>query len=144
MATEEMNTLLTIIQHRENLADSLEKLADDLRARGRVHDRNKLTTVQFRGFIDINSGASTIAGDVAFDEHSLQSSHHPEFHDHVQDMPFLDIIEMVFDWKAAGDIYGNSDATLRQWAEEACYEKGFTLEQQWLIMEVVGWAERNL
>ena len=144
MATKEMNTLLTIIQHRENLADSLEKLADDLRARGRVHDRNKLTTVQFRGFMDINSGQSTIAGDVAFDEHSSQSSHHPEFYGYVHDMPFLDIIEMVFDWKAAGDTYKNSDASLRQWAESSCYSKGFTLEQQWLIMQVVGWVERNL
>ena len=37
---DRMGTLVTIMRHREYVADELERLADELRKRARKHDRS--------------------------------------------------------------------------------------------------------
>ena len=151
--TDQMNTLLTIMRHRENLADSLEELADELRRRARVHDRDKLELDKFHGFVKVNAAARSHAygspeykaglaqAKPTIDSHFAVSSHHPEYHKRAKDMGFLDIIEMVFDWDAAAKTYGTN--SLRDSLPVSFERHDFSVMQIWLINQVVEWIERN-
>lgn len=151
MGIEEVNTLLTIIRHRENLVDSLESLADELRKRGRVHDRDKLEIDKFAGYVNINNAARSHpfgsqqykdglrAGKETIDSHFAVSSHHPEYWPSPRHMGFVDIIEMVFDWNAAAKTYGTN--TLRDSLPVSLKQHDFSDAQVWLIYQVVEWIE---
>ena len=125
-AEDSMKALLTIIRHRETVADHLHGLADYFRARAREHDRSKLQFDEFEGFARINKTARNHAyGTPEYTEslasenkeggcialHFSRNAHHPEFHQKPGFMGLLDLIEMVIDWKAAADTYGTN--TLR-------------------------------
>lgn len=46
----------------------------------------------------------------ALEHHYQNNSHHPEFYlDKINGMNLLDLVEMVCDWKAAGERHSNSD-----------------------------------
>ena len=136
--------LLTIIQHREIVADKLSDIAHMLRQRGRAHDRTKLDAELYPGFVAINAGeprsemsTSAVLG------HYLLSPHHPECHVSPTDMGWLDVIEMVVDWYAAAEAYRhNPDAYgFREGVDRHLVRWEFSPAQEWLIREVAEWLE---
>lgn len=121
--TDEMKALLTIMRHREVVADFLHNFSDYFRARAREHDQTKLRFDEFEGFARINKVArnhafGTPEYDASMEEakkpggcihlHFSRNAHHPEFHDSEKDMGLLDLMEMVMDWKAASMTYGTN------------------------------------
>ena len=121
--TDEMKALLTIIRHREIVADFLHNFADYFRARAREHDQSKLMPGEFDGFVRINQtarehpyGSDEYKESLASEKgpegcitlHNLRNPHHPEHHRSPKDMGLLDLIEMVIDWRAASLTYGQT------------------------------------
>ena len=153
----QMQTLLTITEHREEVADALYALADAISRRARIHDRDKLKGKNFRDYVEVSKiGRTHPFGSEAYaeamkphkaeggvvDRHFKANPHHPEFYDipKVQ-MNFLDIIEMVCDWRAAARTYGTG-----RLSESVAYQKqNMDLDacQWWLVDEVIHWIERS-
>lgn len=120
---DEIKALLTIMRHRETVADFLTALSDYFRYRAREHDRSKLKFDEFAGFARINVVArnhayGTPEYDASMEEakkpggcihtHFGRNAHHPEFHQSEKDMGLFDLMEMVIDWKAASMTYGTN------------------------------------
>ena len=147
MTEDAIRTLLTVMRHREEVADHLHKLADHFRARAREHDRSKLRLDEFDGFTRINktarehpygskeykdSMASEKGPDGCITLHFSRNAHHPEFHERDGYMGLLDLMEMVIDWKAAADTYGNN--TL--WESLKIHRSRFDFDDwQWGVIE---------
>ena len=75
--------------------------------------------------------------------HTQRNSHHPEHHENTADMGFLDIIEMVCDWKGANATYNTSGQTFREGAEMCIQRNNFTAEQKWLIYQLIDFLENE-
>ena len=117
--SDEVRSLLTIMQHREVVGERMIRLGEELIRRGRVHDRSKLRADEFGGYVRINAaGSEHDYGSEGLNRvmreesgvielHKSRNSHHPEHHhDGVHSMGLLDLIEMVADWFGAVEIYG--------------------------------------
>ena len=147
--TEDLKTLLTVIRHREIVGDYLASIAGYLRWRAREHDRSKLQFDEFEGFTRINKTARNHAyGSKEYDEslasakqeggccslHFSRNRHHPEFFENPKDMGLFDLIELVCDWKAATETYGNN--TLAESLE--VQRKRFDFDDwQWKVIDDV-------
>lgn len=154
MSGDELKALATIIRHRDMIRLNIQRLVHELERRALAHDLSKLATDEVVGFAAINRAAREHAyGTPEYDAsmaqakepggcialHFSRNSHHPEYHANDTDMGFLDLIEMVLDWKAAADTYGTN--TLRQGLEHNRKRFAFTDAQWWLIEQVVEWIE---
>jgi hypothetical protein len=143
--TDKINLLRSFIRHREFVADALERVADALRHRARVHDLSKLADDEFEGFSRINAaarvhkfGSPEYAENMkqerpTIDLHFRRNTHHPEF----TRMTFLDVIEMVCDWHGARAGYDDP----RTWADTVKLNfehksKYLSPEQLWLAEQV--------
>lgn len=72
----------------------------------------------------------------ASNHHVTTNSHHPEAHKRIEDMPELDIVEMVCDWAAMAQELGEGSA--KGWADKNVgTEWKFTDEQKVLIYEII-------
>ena len=151
---DRFNALLTIMRHRETVAEHLHNLADYFRHRAREHDRSKLRLDEFAGFSRINRIAREHPyGTQEYEEsmdtekgpdgcitlHFSRNAHHPEYHGHEREMGLLDLMEMVADWKGAADTYGTN--TLRD--AMPVNRKRFDFDDwQWRVIELmVDWLE---
>ena len=154
---DKISTLRSIARHREFVADGLEMVANELRHRGRVHDLSKYLDDEFAGFARINRiarenefGSDEYAQAMKRERetihlHFSRNSHHPEhreLHDPERPLSFLDIIEMVCDWRGAAKGYSDP----RPWSETVeinFAHKGPRLspEQMWLARQVATWLE---
>ena len=133
--------------HRETVRTFMNVLADQIRHRGEMHDRSKLQPDEFDSQVRINiAGLQYEYGspemlEVLREEkegielHYKRNSHHPEYHYDIKRMNFLDIIEMVIDWKAAALAYGGQDYRKNLPSMRERFE--FTDSQWWLIEQVV-------
>lgn len=154
MTKDELLALATIMRHRDALRLNAQRLIHELERRSLAHDLSKLSTDEIEGFVRINRAAREHAyGSEEYVEsmrrekaptgcitlHLSRNSHHPEFHENDRDMGWLDIIEMVLDWKAASDTYGKN--TLRDGLAVHRERFEFTEAQWWLIEQVVDWLE---
>ena len=152
----ETSTLLTITRHRAVIQDSLRGIAQMLERRGDLHDLSKFSDEEFSGFRNINHAArgnkygspeyrkalEAIGGEGgAFEYHVERNRHHPEYFLNQTEMSFIDIIEMVCDWHAASVVYGNS--TLRESLDAHRERFNLSLEQWWLVRQVVQWLENE-
>lgn len=155
MKTEDaIKAVTTIMRHRDLLRKNMGDIAHILEDRALLHDLSKLQEDEIDGFIRINKAArehpygseeyqrsadSEKQPGGCIHAHFSRNSHHPEYHEHDQCMGFLDIIEMVCDWKAAADGYGTM--TLRE--SLPIHEKRFNFHegQWWLIQQVVDFLE---
>lgn len=123
---DKFNALLTIMRHREEVAEGCHRIADYFRARAREHDRSKLRLDEFDGFAGINRIAREHPfGSDAYNKsmepekeeggcialHFSRNAHHPEFHVDARFMRLFDLMEMVIDWHGAAKTYGTN--TLR-------------------------------
>lgn len=154
MTNDELLALATIMRHRDALRLNAQRVIHELERRSLGHDLSKLSTDEVEGFVRINRAAREHAygskeyraalrsendptGCITL--HFARNSHHPEFHQDDSDMGWLDVIEMVLDWKAAADTYGKN--TLRDGLAVHEQRFAFTAAQWWLIWQVVDWLE---
>lgn len=104
------------VEHILRVRELLYIIQNKLEARGFAHDQSKLgpnekpifdrVTPQLRG---LTYGSEEYKASLkelgpALEHHYRENSHHPEHHPNgVNDMSLLDVLEMVCDWKAAGE-----------------------------------------
>lgn len=104
--------------HRVN--ELLEGPIDSLIERGHVHDDSKLNSPEKECFDEVTGALKelTYGSDEyraqltklkpALDHHYAANSHHPEHYENgVDGMSLLDLLEMLCDWKAAGERHTN-------------------------------------
>jgi hypothetical protein len=151
---DELKALATIIAHRDAVRLNMQRLRHEIERRALAHDLTKISLDELGGFVRINRTAREHpygsdeyrdsmerekGEDGCITLHYARNSHHPEYHAQPADMGFLDVIEMVLDWKAAADTYGKQ--TLRGSLPHHRERFAFTAAQWWLIEQVVEWIE---
>ena len=147
---EATTVLAALIRHQKHVEANMGQLASELVRRAHVHDQSKLSPSELEGFIEIHQIArehpiGTPEYEVAMrtatciKEHFSNNSHHPEHHATTADMGWLDIIEMVLDWKAASDTYGHK--SVHDVLDYQQKRHGFSPEQWWLIIQIANWIE---
>jgi len=110
----EFDFLTDTILHISEVQENLEIIAGELRQRGFAHDRTKLQQLEFDGFVSTrekfkkaNYGSPEYQECVeltkpAVEHHYANNRHHTGYHKNgINDMTFIDIIEMIADWRAA-------------------------------------------
>lgn len=149
-------TLLKIIRHRDFVRKNIHQLVSKLEQRAIVHDVSKFQQDEFDGFVEADEaqlykeyGSSDYHKKLKENKgialHLSRNTHHPEYYISTEDtsgftgfpksngidkMSFLDIVEMVIDWKSASETYGNNfmDSIDYSITRFNCDEK-----QEWLI-----------
>lgn len=124
-----MKTLIKMIKHREIVRKNFNRFISKLQERSDLHDLSKYNQDEFGGFAELDSKEvfrlyetnpeeyrKKIAENEGIRLHYERNSHHPEHYKdgaegitHIQaidKMSFLDIVEMVIDWKSACETYG--------------------------------------
>lgn len=122
-------TIRSITRHRAYITQALAEVAHALTQRATVHDLSKFLDDEFAGFSRIGAarpefGTPEYAARMTQEQdtvwrHYSRNSHHPEH----GPMSFLDVIEMVADWWAAGKGYENK-MDWNEAVEENLREKG--------------------
>lgn len=146
MLNEESATLITIIRHINQVRFNLHKISHRLKERSIVHDSSKYALDEFEGFKEINRIARThpfgsqeykdsLKDNQAVQLHYSRNTHHPEhYQGGIDGMSFLDIVEMVCDWKAASDTYGKTSFEDSLKIQKERYK--FTSEQEYIIKKI--------
>lgn len=104
------------IKHIERVRYYLRIITDKLTTRGVTHDKTKLESPEVELFTEftprlaeLKYGSEEYKESLArlkpaLEHHYANSRHHPEhFSKGINDMNLVDIIEMLCDWKAAGE-----------------------------------------
>lgn len=102
--------------HIKNVRDNLFGIRHNLEHRASVHDASKLEEPELSGYAALYGRLATVEygtdeyrqvlrdGRDTIQHHYAHNSHHPEHWPlGVSSMSLLDIIEMLADWKAAGE-----------------------------------------
>jgi|GEM_PF-609793 len=103
-------------KHQERVAELVHQVREDLGRRAALHDESKLRPPEKAIFDEFTPklktaeyGSKEYKGflkemRVALEHHYMHNRHHPEaFEAGVASMNLLDLIEMLADWKAAGE-----------------------------------------
>lgn len=125
--------------HIRRVQSLLHDVVRNLLERARIHDESKLSEPEATGFAtvgvrlkDVTYGSEEYKAalrDLAptIKHHYEHNRHHPEFWSGgIADMTLLDIVEMLVDWKAAGERH--SDSSIEKSIEINC--KRFGIEPQ--------------
>lgn len=132
-------------EHIERVRDCLAVMASvtehsvALAERARVHDASKFTPEERIPYIWLTeSHRCRRAGEPfeypdgmearvreAIRHHVTTNRHHPEFHDDPNEMTDVDLIEMVCDWTAMAQEFGQDGGSARGWAEKTIGERLF-------------------
>ena len=149
---DQVRALRVVMRHCQNLRHALGKIITDLIDRSEMHDYSKLEDDEFNSVIhyqkldgleygsdEYNDKMKEITGltGKGWELHCKRNSHHPEYHDNIDDMELLDIIEMVCDWKAANATYNTSGQSFRQGAEICLLKYDFNVAQRWVIRQLI-------
>lgn len=110
------------LKHIKRVAQLLTEASAELIRRANCHDDSKLQDPEKSIFDEMTPklAASTYGSDEykaflsqmkpALDNHYSNNSHHPEHYiNGVDGMSLFDLIEMFFDWKAAGERHNNGN-----------------------------------
>jgi hypothetical protein len=77
--------------------------------------------------------------------HVTTNRHHPEFHPDPNDMSDADLIEMVCDWTAMAQEFGQDGGSARGWADKTIGKRvAFSPEKQRLIYQTIEELDRRL
>lgn len=110
--------------HIARVAELLGGIANELIARGRDHDRSKLGAVEKPIFDkitpklrDMPYGSDEYKRNLAqLSVHYASNRHHPEHFDRgIMGMTLVDLIEMLMDWKAAGERHADGNIIQSLW-----------------------------
>jgi hypothetical protein len=104
------------LDHIQNVRLKIFKVVEDLLQRAALHDASKLETPEKEVYdtytpllrtLEYNSKEykeSLVSMKPAIEHHFSVSRHHPEyFADGINGMNLVDLLEMIVDWKAAGE-----------------------------------------
>jgi hypothetical protein len=110
------------VKHMKKVNEYLGKAACMLIMRGSIHDDSKLESPEKEVFDketpllrDLTYGSKEYEESMgrmktALDHHYANNSHHPEHYENgVNGMDLFDLIEMFFDWKAAGERHADGN-----------------------------------
>lgn len=106
--------------------------AAELRARAEVHDASKFGPEERDAYVWLTEFHRCRRGGIPFEypdgvaeqvkaatKHHVQNNrHHPEFHANPNKMSEVDLIEMVCDWTAMAQEYGEEAGSARGWADK--------------------------
>jgi hypothetical protein len=74
----------------------------------------------------------------AIHHHVTTNRHHPEFHDDPNDMSGVDLIEMVCDWTAMAQEFGQDGGSARGWADKTIGKRvAFNEEKRRFIYRMI-------
>ncbi len=127
-----MKTLLKMLRHKAIVTKNFEAFIGKLKEREAMHDVSKFQQDEFDGFAELDSEEvfklygteeykNRISENKGIALHYKRNSHHPE-HFSVDEahsayafgaidfMSFIDVLEMVIDWKSACETYGTDFA----------------------------------
>ena len=104
----------------------------ELSERGRIHDASKFEMAERIPYIWLteyhrcrNEGVPFTYPDgmvelvrAAINHHTTTNRHHAEFHADPNDMTEVDLIEMVCDWTAMSEEFGQDGGSARGWADK--------------------------
>lgn len=117
---EETTVLITLLRHHRHVSHLLRELARQLESRADLHDLTVLELDEFQGRVEIQHVARThpydspeyresIKDNTSLQLHYSRNSHHPEYYPAgVDEMSFIDFIEMTIDWLGASRTYRNT------------------------------------
>lgn len=104
------------MKHRHRVAELVLEFAQELVWRALDHDKSKCESPELECFGEITPllKTTTYGSDEynatlarmkpAIEHHQAHNRHHPEYHGgRVEDMTLIDMLEMLCDWKAAGE-----------------------------------------
>ncbi len=108
--------------HIKRVSELMTQAASELIRRANIHDNSKLKSPEkelFDEFTPKLKGCTYGSVEykeylkglkVALDHHYQNNSHHPEYYDNgVNGFDLFDLIEMFFDWKAAGERHADGN-----------------------------------
>ena len=133
--------------------------SDQLLERAHLHDLSKFDEPERLGYIWITEyyrhhrrgrkyaypdGIEPIA-DVAKHHHYHTNRHHIEFHASPADMTDVDLIELVCDWTAMAQEYGEPNASAWGWARKVLTTRWqFPAEREQFIMNAIRLLDKQL
>lgn len=137
------------LRHKRKVAENLLTVSNALMARAFVHDDSKLSDEEMAEYTraehERRAGHEVQSLGDAWTHHYENNRHHPEFHENgINDMSIIDIIEMVCDWKAAGERGAERNGEyhtagdLLDWAHTARERFGISDAQFALIRSIIG------
>lgn len=145
-------------QHIDRVRTCLELLANvtsygaELRERARIHDASKFEPDERLPYIwlteyhrrrrtsDPMEYPVGVAKQVeqAIQHHLAVNRHHPEFHSDPNEMSDVDLIEMVCDWTAMAQEFGQDGGSARTWADKTIgHRVAFNAEKRRYIYEII-------
>jgi len=133
--------------------------SDELKERAKNHDVSKFGQVERLPYIWLTefhrcrrTGESFTypAGmeklvEAAINHHMSSNRHHPDFHSNPNDMSDIDLIEMVCDWTAMSQEFGQDGGSARGWADKTIGIRiHFDKQKKRFIYEMIELLDYNL
>ena len=82
---------------------------------------------------------------LAIRHHMTTNRHHPEFHADPNDMSEVDLIEMVCDWTAMAQEFGETGGSARHWADKVVGKRvPFNPDKQRFIYQTIETLDRQI
>ena len=82
---------------------------------------------------------------LAIHHHVTTNRHHPEFHADPNDMSDVDLIEMVCDWTAMAQEFGQDGGSARGWADKTVGKRvAFNAKKRRFIYQVIEELDRQI
>jgi hypothetical protein len=152
-------------EHIERVHRCMELLAqvsghgDDLLARARTHDASKFGPEERIPYVWLTEYHRCRRNAEAFEypegvadrvswaihHHLTTNRHHPEFHDDPNDMSDVDLIEMVCDWTAMAQEFGQDGGSARGWADKTIGKRvAFNAQKREFIYRMIDELEKQL
>lgn len=140
-----------MLNHQGQVKARLRLLASELERRADLHDLSKFREDEFEGFVKINKIAreypfgseeykASMKGNKTIDLHFSRNRHHPEYHKNgIDDMNFVDFLEMIIDWLAATATYGTG--TFEEALEKQIDRFNLQPEHLYLIRFLARWFD---
>ena len=133
--------------------------ADELHARGLVHDKSKFDPEERIPYVwltefhrcrklgepfDYPGGVEARVRE-AVNHHVTTNRHHPESHADPNEMTDVDLIEMVCDWTAMAQEFGQDGGSARGWADKTIGKRVvFNDERRQFIYRMIDLLDRQL
>jgi len=122
MKPDYKTTIVETTKHISRVQDLITQCIKHLVSRSSLHDQSKLEEPELTGFATMTAQLKDIeymspeykaamdAAKPTIEHHYKNNRHHPEYHPNgIHDMNLVDLIEMLCDWKAAGERHKNGD-----------------------------------
>jgi hypothetical protein len=82
---------------------------------------------------------------LAIHHHVTTNRHHPEFHADPNDMSDVDLIEMVCDWTAMAEEFGQDRGSARGWADKTVGKRvAFNAEKRTFIYRIIDELDKQI